>query len=127
MVFDDTNPESIILEGAMPLNYKDADLDVCLHWVATTATTGDVRWGAAFEHNNTDIDSNSFAAQQVVDDPTDGTSGVPALSIISFTNAQADGIIGASSFRLKIGRVAGATEDTMVGDAQLLRVALAEI
>ncbi len=124
--YDDSTNEVIILEGVMPSGYAGADLEIQLHWVAASATSGDVRWGASVERNNTDIDSDSFAAQQVTDDTTNGTSGIPEITVIAFTQAQADGITAGDSFRLEIERVAGNGADTMSGDAQLLRVALVE-
>lgn len=123
VAFDDTTAESIILEGVVPSGYGGANLEVHVHWVAASATTGDVRWGAAFERTNTDIDTDSFATQQTVDDTTNGMSGIPEVTVIAFTQAQADGITAGDSFRLEIERVSFVS---MVGDAQFLRVALVE-
>ena len=126
IAFDDTTAEAIVLEGVVPAGYAGAALEVQIHWVAETAIVDDVRWGASFERNNTDIDSDSFAAQQVTDDTTSGTSGIPTVTTIAFTQAQADGIVGGDSFRLEIERVAGATEDDMADDAQIMRIVLVE-
>ncbi len=129
IAFDDTTDEAILLEAVTPPGYVGVPLSLNIHWVAATAVVGDVRWGASFERDNAgghDIDSDSFAAQQVVDETTAGTAGIVSVTTIPFTQAQADSIAKGDAFRIEIERVASNVADDMVGDAQILRVALVE-
>lgn len=129
LAFDDSTAESVIFEGIMPEGYTAEALEVLLFWVAATATSNTVRWGAEWERDNSgghDIDSDSFSAQQTVDSDAPGTCGQIRSATIEFTQAQADSVAAGEPFRLRIQRAAAAAEDTMVGDAQLLRVAVRE-
>lgn len=128
LAFDDTTTESAIFEAMMPKVYSDGPFKIYLFWVAATATTGDVVWGAEVEHDapaGHDIDSDSFAGQQTTQETAPGTSGVIKKTTINLTKVQADGVEASNPFRLRIQRVIGAG-DTMTGDAQLLRVSLEE-
>jgi hypothetical protein len=84
-----------------------------------------VIWNAAFERMDTalDIDADSFATAIAAAAATvPGTSGFPKYTTISFTNAQADGIVAGEMYRLKITRDADNASDTAAGDAELLGV-----
>ena len=125
--FDDTTPESMVFSSVLPEDYDGGGVTVNIDWVAETAISGDVVWGVEVERLNAsghDIDSDSFAAQQTDTDTTAGTSGVISRSSISLTQAQADGWEAGDSFRLRISRVAASGSDTMVDDAQILRISL---
>ncbi len=125
LAFDDSTDESVTFHGKMSEDYvSGSNLLVRIDWVASTATTGDVKWGVEVERiadGGLDIDSDSFDTQQFDTDTTDGTSGVTTRTTITLTNAQADAIAKGDAFRLRIERdtsVAG----NMSGDAQILRV-----
>jgi len=82
-------------------------------------------WSIEFERNapgGDDIDSDSFAAQQIATSTTNGTSGIITRSTITLTQAQADAIEALDSYRMRLQRVVGDVGDDMVGDAQVLRV-----
>ncbi len=69
-----------------------------------------------------DIDVDGFATQQTGTSTTNGTSGIVTRTSITLTQAQFDAITAGDAFRLRVQRVAGAGGDTMVGDAQVLRI-----
>jgi hypothetical protein len=89
--------------------------------MADTATSGDVRWGVAFERMNTDLDSDSFDTVAEGNGTANGTSGIPTVTEITITTI--DSIAAGDAFRLKVYREASdTTNDTMSGDAQLIAV-----
>lgn len=127
LAFDDTVAENVIFHWIMSNDYSDGNLTVDIDWVAETAVVGDVVWGVEFERLNAggqDIDSDGFATQQTGTDTTNGTSGIITRTSIALTQAQADLIAAGEAFRLRVQRVAVSGSDTMVGDAQLLRVSV---
>lgn len=128
--FDDTIAEFICFGSMLPRNYDLRGIVVTLVWMATTATTGDVRWEAAFERHQDevdDLDSDSFATAKGVTATAPAISGAVQYTEISFSDgAEIDGLLKGESFRIKIQRAAADVADTMTGDAELLRVELRE-
>lgn len=127
--FDDTTNESAVFSGVLPRNYGGGGVTVYLHYVMTSATTGDIDWDAAFERigdAQQDIDSDGFAAVQSVDNTTvDGTSGNVDIVSIAFTaGAQMDSVAAGEAFRLKVTR--DSASDTATGDAELLAIEIKE-
>ncbi len=125
IAYDDTTDENVIFQGLMSRDYSAGSLMVDLNWIAASATTGNVKWNVAFERlaaGGQDLDADGFAAVQTGTSTTNGTSGVITKTSITFTQAQADAIAASDAFRLKVTRDADDGGDTMVGDAQLLRV-----
>lgn len=108
---------SIIPEGAS----LTSGLKVRIIWTAATATSGATEWGVQFEKFSTDIDSDSFATAATQATTTNGTSGVPNTTEITITTI--DSLAAGDGFRLKIYRDSSdTTNDTMVGDAELILV-----
>jgi hypothetical protein len=110
--------------------YGGGSLQVDIDWVAASAVAGDVVWGVRWERmaaGGLDLDASGFAAAQFVTDPTEATNGVITRSQIVFTQAQADGIVAGDSFRLLLYRNGTDGNDDMVGDAQLVRIAVREL
>ena len=128
--FDDTTAESATFGGVLPRNYAGGGITATLIWLATTATTGNVKWNAQFERHQDDtddLDSDSYATAQTATGTTATTSGAPQYTTIAFTNgAQIDSVAVGESFRLKITRDAVDGADTMTGDAELSRIELRE-
>jgi hypothetical protein len=128
IAFDDTVLEEIIFEGIMRQWYNpNESLQVILQWAAATAVVGVVRWIVQFENlaaGGQDLDVDGFAGGIASSPSPDGTSGVLTYSTLSFTNAAADAIAAGNAYRLRVQRDAADGSDTMVGDAQLLSVAL---
>ena len=127
--FDDTTNESAVFSAVLPQHYDGGGLTVYLHYAMTSATSGDVDWDVAFERigdQQLDIDSDSFAAAQSVDNTTvPGTSGNVDVVSVAFTDgAQMDSIAAGELFRIKVTR--DASSDTATGDAELLAVEIQE-
>jgi hypothetical protein len=120
--YDAATDENAVFVGIMPEAASlGSGLIVRLHWMATSATSGNVRWGVQFERSNTDLDSDSFAAAVEANGAANGTSGIITTTAITVTDF--DGITAGDVFRLKVFRNADdATNDTMTGDAELIAV-----
>jgi hypothetical protein len=96
-------------------------LKVRIHWMATSATSGNCRWGVQFERMNTDEDSDSFDTAAEAHSTTSGTSGV--ITVTEITTTAIDSIAAGEPFRLKVYRDSSdTTNDTMTGDAELVAV-----
>jgi hypothetical protein len=130
--YDDTIVQGIAWQRAMPNVYDTTrTLNVNIYWVAATAIADDVIWAAAFERDDAatprNILTDGFAALQTGAATTaPGVLGDIAVTTIPFTNAQADGILAGEPFRLFVQRTATSVADTMVGDAQIVRVVISE-
>jgi hypothetical protein len=127
---DDSAAESCIFSGVLPRNYASGGITVRIAWMAATATTGDVVFGASFERHQDDtddLDSDSFAAEQTATATTASATGEVQYTAITFTDgAQLDSLAVSEHFRLKVRRVATDGADTLVGDCQILSVELQE-
>ncbi|MHC4431032.1 MAG: hypothetical protein ACYTBS_04260, partial [Planctomycetota bacterium] len=115
--------------GVLPIEYNTSEeLRVKLWWVAATATSGSTRWSVAFEklipNGPINVDSESFAANQASNDPTNGTNGFINAVSLAFDNAEADGLQPGNAFRLRVQRQGSASGDDMSGEAQLMRVSM---
>jgi hypothetical protein len=120
--FDATTVESAIFSSVIP---EAADLTsgllVRLLWMATSATSGNCRWGVQVERANTDLDSDSYDTAAEAHTAANATSGIPTLTEITLTAI--DGLTAGDTYRLKVFRKADdATNDTMTGDAELIAV-----
>lgn len=125
--FDAAAAEDAIFGGVLPRHYAGGGLTVTLHWTATSATTGNVKWNAQVERMNTDLDADSFAAAQTTTTTANGTSGIIATTAVTFTaGAQMDSLAVGEAFRLKVTRDGADAGDTMAGDAELHRVEIRE-
>jgi hypothetical protein len=119
--FDDAATESAVFVGVIP---EAADLSsgliVSLRWMATTATSGDVRWSVAWEKCNTDLDSDSFDTATAATATADGTSGIVTTTNITCTDI--DSLAALDLFRVRVQRLGADGADTMTGDAELVAV-----
>jgi len=128
--FDDTTNESAVWTGIMPQSYAaTTGVTVYIHYAMTSATSGDIDWDVAFERIGDevlDIDSDSFAAVNSVDNTTvPGTSGNVDVVSIAFTDgADMDSVAAGELFRIKVTR--DAASDTATGDAELVYIELRE-
>lgn len=126
--FDASTNESIYFTSVLPKHYAGGQLACRLHWMATSATSGNVRWSAAFERleaGGPDLDATDFQTAVQANGAANGTSG--KLTVTTLTLAALDSAAAGDAFRIGIGRVANdATNDTMTGDAELLAVELVE-
>jgi len=130
--FDAATDESAVFSAVLPRHYGGGGVTVRIYWAATSATSGSVRWQAAFERQASggdDIDSDSFATANSAGGTADGTSGKLTYTDITFTDgAQMDSLAVGERFRLKVNRDADGTSgtDDATGDAELLAVELIE-
>jgi hypothetical protein len=127
--FDATTNEDAVFSAVMPRSYAGGGLTVYLHYAMSSATSGDVDWDVAFERigdQQQDIDSDSFAAVNSVDNTTvPGTSGNVDIVNVTFTDgADMDSVAVGEGFRMKVTR--DAASDTATGDAELRFVEIKE-
>jgi len=127
--FDATTNETAIFTGVMPRAYAGGGLTVYLHYAMTSAEAGTVDWDVAFERIGDqvlDIDGDSFAAVNSVDDTTvPGTTGLVDVVSVAFTDgADMDSVAVGEAFRMSVTR--DAASDDAAGDAELLTVEIKE-
>ena len=126
--FDADANESLYFSSVLPKHYAGGNIACKLHWMATSATSGNVRWSAAFERleaNGPDLDSNGFQTAVEANGAANGTSG--KLTVTTLTLTALDGAVAGDAFRIAVTRVANdGTNDTMTGDAELVAVELVE-
>jgi hypothetical protein len=125
--FDAATIESAVFSSIIPeAAVLASGLSVRLTWMATTATTGNVRWRVALERGNTDLDADSFDTATEANGAANGTSGILTTTSISLSTI--DSVAVGEFYRLRISRVGSdATNDTMSGDAELIAVELQQV
>lgn len=128
--FDGATNESAVFSAVMPQSYgATTGVTVYIHYSMESDITNDVDWDVAFERIGDgvlDIDSDSFAAVQSVDNTTvPGTEGFVDVVSIAFTaGAQMDGVVAGELFRIKVTR--DAASDASTTDAELHAVEIRE-
>jgi len=138
LTFSDTaaaaaDNQNIVFASTIPDYYDSAtkSLAVRIDWAAAVGVVaGSVKWNAAWERANLlglDIDTESFAAAKSVTTATSAVSGQLSRTTITFTSAEADGLLAGEDYRLQIVRDANAAGDTLVGLASLLNVSIVEV
>jgi hypothetical protein len=121
--FDDSTDESAFWVGVMPEAASlGSGLKIRIHWMATSATSGTVRWGAQLERMNTDLDSDSFDTVATAGTATSGTTGIATVTEITLTTI--DSVAAGELYRVKVYRDADGTSgtDDVAGDAELIAV-----
>jgi hypothetical protein len=119
--FDDTIQEAGIFVAVMPNAASlGSGLTVNVHWAATSATSGNCRWGAQFQRLNSNIAADSFGAASVATTTTSGTSGVPSITSIAVSNIAS--IAAGDAYRLRVYRDAADAADNMSGDAECIAI-----
>ncbi len=117
--FDDSTEESAVFTGSMVEGASlGSGLIVRIKWTATSATSGDARWGCQIMALNatTDIDSDSYDTAAEVTTAAPATSGYTATTEITITTI--DSLAAGESYRLKLYRdTTGA--DTITGDLEI--------
>lgn len=128
--FDTTTQETAIFSGIMPRNYAGGNLQVYVHYMMTSATSGTCGFDVTFERmadGGDDMDADSFATAQTITAVTvPGTSGQIDVVNVTCTAGAAgtDSIAAGDAFRLRIRR--DVTNDTAAGDAELVAVEIKE-
>ena len=117
--FDDATDESAVFVSIIPEAASlGSGLKIRLHWMATTATSGDVVWDVSLERMTTDLDSDSFDTIASGTAAASGTSGI--LTVTEITLTTIDSVTAGDGYRLKITRDADNGSDSMSGDAELV-------
>ena len=127
--FDASTNESAVFTRVMPDHYDGGGVTVYIHYSMSSATSDTVDWDVAFERigdQQLDIDSDSFAAVNSVDNTTvPGDSGDVDIASVAFTDgADMDSVAAGELFRIKVTR--DASSDDAAGDAELHRVVIKE-
>jgi hypothetical protein len=114
--------ESAVFPFVLPSSYAGGGLSVDLYWMATSATSGNVKWDVQIERGTTDLDSDSFATEQSTTAAANGTSGIVTKTTITFTDgAQMDSWAAGEFGRIKVIRDTADAADTMnATDAELV-------
>lgn len=114
----------------MPRHYNGGGITVTIGWMASTATSGNVKWNMqllSVTDDADDLDSKVYAATQTVTAGAADVSGEVDYTTISFTDgAQMDSIAAGEYFRLTLERQGAHADDTMVGDAEMLFIEIKE-
>lgn len=119
--FDAATQESVFWVSVMPEAASLASgLKIRIQWMATSATSGDVVWGAQIERMNTDLDTDSYDTAATATGTANATSGIPTTTEITLTTI--DSVAAGELFRVSVYRKAADAADTMTGDAELIAV-----
>lgn len=128
--FNDTTNESAVFSAVLPQHYAGTTgVTVFIHYSMSSAVANTVDWDVAFERigdQQLDVDGDSFAAVNSVDDTTvPGTTGLVDVVSVAFTDgADMDSVAKGELFRLKVTR--DAASDDASGDAELHAVEIRE-
>ncbi len=122
--------EYATFSAIMPEHYGGGGLTLTLMW-SSNATTGNVKWDAAFKSFTVDVDDmddKQYATIQTATEATASAAGEIQYTDIAFTNgAQMDSVAKNEYFRLSITRDSADGADTMdANDAELIAVYLTE-
>ena len=109
-------------------SYGSGNITAILTWYGDSASSGVVRWGAAIacitpESDTQDVETDSFATENTVDDTHLGTTA-QRLHNATITISNLDSIAADDIVFLRIRRVGSNAADTMTGDAILVCVEL---
>lgn len=128
--FDAATDEAAVFTAILPRNYAGGGVTVYLHVTDTNDTNAAHAsyWDVSFERMTAlDLDADDFAAVQSTHVHPNGTSGIPVIASIAFTDgAQMDSVAAGELFRLKVNRDANNGSDDWANDAELLMVEIKE-
>jgi hypothetical protein len=119
--FDDSTEEAAFWVRVLPEAASlGSGLKVTVWFMATSATSGNVRWGVKLENMNaTDEDTDSFDTAAEAHAAVSGTSGI--LSSVTITITTIDSLTAQKPYRIWIYRdVSDTTNDTVTGDAEFV-------
>lgn len=126
----DATNTSLEFGFVLPRHYAGGGTNVTLIWAASSATSGNVVWDAAWKSISDDVDdldSKAFASVQTVTAAAPSVSGEVSYDTITFTDgAQMDSAAVGEYTRLRIRRQGDNVSDTMTGDAELVAVEIRE-
>lgn len=125
-----TDEEAVWHNLILPRHYGGGGIDVIIHAMCSSATSGTFRWQTSFEAGSgQDHDSDGFATANSGGGSANATSGIETVVTISHTNgAQIDSVAAGGAFRLKVRRDADGTSgtDDITTDVELISIELRE-
>lgn len=126
--FDAASIEYAGYRGMMPPAWNGVSIKVRFAARASSATTGGMRFEAAFRRMDAadDLDATHTYSWQGATVAAPGTSGYPAYGEITFTQAQADSLAGGEEFALLLRRKTDDAADDMTGDAEVSALVIAQ-
>lgn len=128
--FDAATDETAQFTAVMPRNYSGEGVTVYLHMTDTNDTNTDHKsyWDVSFERLTAqDLDADGFADANSGNIAPNGTSGIPVVLAIAFTDgADMDSVAAGELFRLRVTRDANNGSDDWANDAELLAVEIKE-
>ena len=124
--FDGSTDEEAIFGGVMPANYDGGGIQVILHVMFTSATSGTANIECSVERGSTDRDADSFDTMTDGSAAANGTSGMETQVTINLANN--DSIVAGDHYRLKIRRDADGTNgtDDITTDMELISIEIQE-
>ncbi len=129
LVFDGATNQTAYWNAILLDFYTGNGLTISIHYSMATETANDVDWDIGFERIGDqvlDIDGNSFAAVNSVDNTTvPGTTGLVDVVTIAFTDGvDMASVAAGEQFRLEL--IRDAASDTSTGDAEVHLVVIRE-
>jgi len=123
--------EFAAFSAVMPEHYGGGGVTLTIMWASDGATTGNVKWDAAFKSFTVDVDNLNtkvYAAIQTATEATASASGELQYTDVNFTDGgQMDSVAKNEYFRLTLERDSADAGDTMnSNDAQVVAVYLTE-
>lgn len=127
---DGATDEECVFRGIMPSNYANGGVNVKVHVMFTSATSGTGRLQTSFERvTGQDADSDGFATANSAGGSANGTSGIETVITVAHANgAEMDSVVAGDEFRLKIRRDADGTSgtDDITTDMEIKSVEIVE-
>lgn len=121
-----TNEEAVFTSVIPHSTVTTSGLLVRINWMATSATTGNCRWGVQFEKMTTDLDADSFDTATEAHSATNATAGIPTITELTCTSI--DSLVAGDFYRMKVYRDASdTTNDTIATDTELISVEVRSI
>jgi hypothetical protein len=127
--FPSSGSPDVTMDGRMPDDYNEGTTLITVFWLSRTATTGNVRWRVEVERlaeGGSSLGGDSFATAEEITDTVQGTVGELSYGQFSISHANMDSVEAGEIFRLRFTRDTGDAADTMVGDAEIVGLAVHE-
>lgn len=127
--FDAATEETAYFKSIMPSHYAGGGVTVDIYWMATSATSGTVRWGLSAERGNegnNDFDADNFGAESTADGTADLTNGKKTKTTITISHANLGSPSAGDPMRFKLRRVITGVTGNMAGDAEFVEAHVKE-
>lgn len=131
--FDSSSVEYWDFSGlVLPRAYAGGGLTLTIRWIAASATSGGVVWGAAIRRDvddgeDWDTTGHSYDFNDSGTATAPSAVGETSYDNITFTSgADMDSLAAGEGFNLRIRRTVGAGGDDMSGDARLWTIEIRE-